>query len=241
MSQPIRAMVLAAGRGLRLRPLTDQMPKPLLPVQGKPLAHWLLEALLRDGCTEVVMNTAWLGRQLTEHFGERPAQAGLAGLRIRYSHEGEEFGHALETAGGIARALPRLGDMFWVCAADVFAPRFRFGADVVARFAASDKLAHLWLVPNPPQHPQGDFGLDADGLLHGHAARCHTYSGIGLYRAALFASLPAGNPRGIVARLAPLLREAMDNRQVSGELYLGPWADVGTPQRLEQLNLASQT
>jgi MurNAc alpha-1-phosphate uridylyltransferase len=239
------AMLLAAGRGQRLRPLTDRTPKPLLKVRGKPLAHWLLESLLRAGCRDVVMNTAWLGHQLLEHFGERPMMAGLEGLRIAYSHEGEDFGRALETAGGIARALPLLGDVFWVCAADIFAPQFGFSAASKARFEASGKLAHLWLVPNQPQHPNGDFALAADGLVHSsegpEAPQRYTFSTIGLYRAAFFTDLPAGNPQGLVAPLAPMLRRAMDNAQVTGELYPGFWADAGTPDRLAALDGGPET
>ncbi len=230
------AMVLAAGRGKRMRPLTDHCPKPLLQVHGKPLLQWLLEALRRGDCTGVVINTDWLGEQLAGHFGERPALPGLAGLHLSYSHEGRDFGRALETAGGIARALPQFGEVFWVCAGDVFAPGFNFSPDSVERFVAADKLAHLWLVPNPPHHPGGDFGLNSDGLVLSEAPVRYAFSTLGLYRAAFFASLPLGNPQGLVEPLAPMLRAAMDNRQVSGELYHGAWADVGSPQRLAQLN-----
>jgi MurNAc alpha-1-phosphate uridylyltransferase len=161
MSGPaIKAMIMAAGRGERMRPLTDSTPKPLLKVRGKPLIGWHAEALARGGFTELVINTAWLGEQIESHFG----QENRTPLSITYSHEGVDFGGALETAGGIARALPLLGDVFWVLAGDVFVPGFEFTQAAVDRFIAGGKLAHLWLVPNPPHNPQGDFGLGPGGL-----------------------------------------------------------------------------
>jgi N-acetyl-alpha-D-muramate 1-phosphate uridylyltransferase len=274
------AMLLAAGRGERMRPLTDTCPKPLLQVQGKPLMQWHLEALAQGGFSQVVVNTAWLGEQIETTFGNR-----FGPLHIVYSHEGRDFGGALETAGGIARALPLLrggwvaegsapcppgcglllfaqspqppslfGDVFWVLAGDVFAPDFVFTQEAVARFVASSKLAHLWLVPNPEHNAKGDFGLQLDGDATDENAYIglalnlppdspqprYTYSTIGLYRSALFAlpwcDIPAGNPGGVKAALAPLLRAAMAQHQVSAQLYTGRWADVGTPQRLAQLN-----
>ena len=229
------AMLLAAGRGSRMRPLTDSCPKPLLALRGRPLMQWTLQALARDGATRVVVNTAWLGEQLPARFGDGSA----LGLDIAYSPEDP----ALETAGGIARALPWLGDVFWVAAGDVFAPDFVFDTAAVARFRAGDALAHLWLVPNPPQHPRGDFHLRADGIATSPAADDLaprlTYSTIGLYRAALFAppwcDIPPGNPAGIAAPLAPLLRAAMAQGRVTAERHDGFWADVGTPERLAQL------
>lgn len=240
----VKAMILAAGRGERMRPLTDSTPKPLLQVRGKPLIDWHAEALARGGFTELVINTAWLGAQISSHFDRQPRQNGREPLSISYSHEGVDFGGALETAGGIARALPLLGEVFWVLAGDVFVPDFEFSRDAVRRFEASNKLAHLWLVPNPGHHPGGDFGLGPDGLalnLPGRSAADaagprFTYSTIGLYRRALFSELPFGNPQGLKAPLAPLLRAAMDNQRVSAELYEGAWADVGTPARLDELN-----
>ncbi len=232
------AIVLAAGRGERMRPLTDTCPKPLLAVRGKPLMQWHLEALAQGGCERVVVNTAWLGGQIEQRFG-----AGLpAGPRIAYSHEGADFGGALETAGGIARALPALADCFWVVAGDVYMPDFEFSQAALARFAAGTALAHLWLVPNPPHNPRGDFGLAADGRALNatpEGTPRHTYSTVGLYRKALFDSLPAGNPQGLKAPLAPLLRAAMDNGQVTAQLHEGPWTDVGTPERLAELNAST--
>lgn len=236
----VRAMILAAGRGERMRPLTDATPKPLLEVRGKPLMQWPMEALAAGGFTELVVNTDWLGAQISDRFGLTALLDGRVALSISYSDEGRDFGGALETAGGIVRALPLLGDVFWVAAGDVFAPDFAFSQASVDRFIASGKLAHLWLVPNPVHNLKGDFGLSADGLALNTAPEKFTFSTIGLYRAALFAppycDIPPGNPAGRKAPLAPILRAAMDNELVSAELYTGPWTDVGTPERLAQLN-----
>ena len=249
-------MLLAAGRGERMRPLTDHTPKPLLEVHGKPLLQWPLDALARAGCPRVVINTAWLGEQIPARFGTQwPAATPANGSRmaLQYSHEGLDFGGALETAGGIARALPTLcptpaagpgSDVFWVLAGDVYAPDFVFDPQAVQRFVDDTALAHLWLVPNPPHHPRGDFGLDSSGLALNlpaeHPGPRYTYSTIGLYRAALFAppwcSIPPGNPGGSAAALAPLLRAAMDAGRVRATLYTGRWTDVGTPERLAQLH-----
>jgi N-acetyl-alpha-D-muramate 1-phosphate uridylyltransferase len=231
------AMVLAAGRGARMRPLTDHCPKPLLAVRGQPLLAWPLRALARGGFGPVLINTAWLGEQVEQALGQRLAPDGP---QLRYSREGADFGAALETAGGIVRALPQLGDVFWVLAGDVFAPDFAFTRSALERFAASGKLGHLWLVPNPAHHPGGDFGLAPDGLALSRAEVRYTFSSIGLYRRALFeapyCNIPAGNPAGLAAPLAPLLRAAMAQGQISAELYAGRWADVGTPERLAQLH-----
>ena len=235
---PIAAMILAAGRGMRMRPLTDTQPKPLLPVHGKPLMQWPLEALHAGGFDRVVVNTAWLGEQIDDFCTNW--QAGHAGTEVTVSREGQDFGYALETAGGIARALPLLGDVFWVLAGDVYVPGFVFAPASVVRFLASPMLAHLWLVPNPPHNPRGDFGLSAEGLALNHAETRYTYSTIGLYRRELFeppwCEILPGNPQGTAEPLAPLLRRAMDAGLVSAELYSGPWVDVGTPERLAELN-----
>ncbi len=244
--QPIKAMILAAGRGERMRPLTDSIPKPLLTVRGKALIDWHVEALAKGGFKDLLINTAWLGEQIPVHFEvQKVLQANKNGpfdtrqLSIFYSHEGHDFGAALETAGGIARALPQLGAMFWVLAGDVFVPEFTFLQSAVDAFAASNKLAHVWLVPNPVHNPKGDFGLGG-GLALNLPAASHqpryTFSSIALYRKTFFDDLPFGNSQGIKAALAPLLRAAMDNQQVSAELYQGPWSDVGTPARLAELN-----
>ena len=243
----IKAMILAAGRGERMRPLTDTTPKPLLQVRGKALIDWHVQALARGGVTDLVINTAWLGEQVPGHFHNQkallPNEYGPQQLSISYSHEGLDFGAALETAGGIARALPLLGEVFWVLAGDVFVPGFEFLQSDAERFAASGKLAHVWLVPNPEHNLKGDFGLSEAGLALNLPADSpeprYTFSTIGLYRKAFFAGLPFGNPQGLKAPLAPLLRQAMDNRQVSATLYRGAWTDVGTPARLDELNKTS--
>lgn len=232
-----------------MRPLTDDVPKPLLTVRGKALMDWHVQALVRSGVDQLVINTAWLGEKIERHcqaYDLEHQNHGRPTPKLVYSHEGRDFGGALETAGGIARALPWLGDVFWVVAGDVFVPDFLFLQASVQRFTASDKLAHLWLVPNPPQHPRGDFCLREDGLVMnlptapstGTAQGCPslTYSTIGLYRAGFFHELPSGNPQGLKRPLAPLLRVAIAQQRVSGELYTQAWADVGTPERLKALN-----
>jgi len=247
-SVQVPALVLAAGRGERMRPLTDTTPKPLLQVQGRPLLQWHLQALADAGVSRVVINTAWLGEQIVAYFPDKNGMEPLWGKReqlsISYSHEGVDFGGALETAGGIARALPQLGPVFWLVAGDVFAPDFVFDSAAVQAFAASDQLAHLWLVPNPAHNPRGDFGLSSDGLAMNlpadDPAPRYTYSTIALLRAKMFAppwcDIPPGNPLGVKAPLAPLLRRAMDNGRVTAAIYTGRWTDVGTPQRLTELN-----
>ena len=244
----VPALVLAAGRGERMRPLTDTTPKPLLQVQGRPLLQWHLQALADAGVSRVVINTAWLGEQIVAYFSDKNGMESLwdrrEQLSISYSHEGVDFGGALETAGGIARALPQLGPVFWLVAGDVFAPDFVFDSAAVQAFAASDQLAHLWLVPNPTHNPRGDFGLSSQGLALNlpadDPAPRYTYSTIALLRAELFAppwcDIPPGNPLGVKAPLAPLLRRAMDAGRVSASLYGGRWTDVGTPERLAELN-----
>lgn len=237
------AMLLAAGRGERMRPLTDRHPKPLLAVQGRPLLQWQLEALARDGCRRVLINTAWLGEQIQAFFGP-VFQTPHGPLTLTYSDEAADFGGALETAGGIARALPHLDEVFWLAAGDVYAPDFVFDPQALARFRTGTDLAHLWLVPNPAHNPRGDFGLSPEGralnLPSDHPGPRHTYSTIGLYRAELFTppwcDIACGNPHGQAAALAPLLRRAMVAGRVSASLYNGRWTDVGTPERLNQLN-----
>jgi N-acetyl-alpha-D-muramate 1-phosphate uridylyltransferase len=226
-----QAMILAAGRGERMRPLTDTCPKPLLHLKGKPLMEYHLDAFAHGGFRDVVVNTAWLGEQIEDHYGEETE----SGVRLVYSHEGQDFGGALETAGGIARALPLLAEVFWVVAGDVYMPRFLFTRAAYDKFAAGGKLAHVVLVPNPPHNARGDFGLSAQGMALNQAAVRHTFSTVALYRREFFASLPAGNPQGLKVPLAPMLRQAMDRGEVSAELYEGPWTDVGTPQRLAEL------
>jgi MurNAc alpha-1-phosphate uridylyltransferase len=213
-----RAMLLAAGRGERMRPLTDELPKPLLPVRGKPLIVHHLERLATCGVHEVVINVAWLGERIRAALGDGSA----FGLSIRYSEEGAQ---ALETGGGIFQALPWLGsDPFLVVNGDVFTD-FDFGALSIA----PEAWAHLVLVPNPLQHPQGDFGLD-DGRVVETGSPRWTYSGIGLYRAQLFDGCQPGR-----FPLLPLLRRAIAAGRLSGEIYRGGWSDVGTVERLAAL------
>jgi len=233
----MKAIILAAGRGERMRPLSDTTPKPLLKVRGKPLLEWHLLALARAGVREVVINTAWLEQQIVDTLGDGTR----LGLTIRYSLEGRDHGGALETAGGIATALPLLvdrdTDAFWVVSGDVFVPDFVYDRGVAERFAASDRLAHLWLVPNPPYHARGDFGLDADG--HGLAdgpgpdGRTWTYANVALVRAALLDGVAPGRK----AALGPLLFEGMRRRRITCEVLHGTWANVGTPAELAALDM----
>lgn len=228
----MKAIVLAAGRGARMRPLSDQCPKPLLQVNGKPLIAWHLEALAAGGVRDVVVNTAWLEEQIVAALGD----GSRYGVRLHYSMEGRDHGGALETAGGIAKALALLGDTFWVVSADIWAPDFRFTAGDFERFVDSARLARLWLVANPNFHPQGDFGLDADGLGlaegSGPDGQRWTYANIALVRAEMFAAIAPGTH----AALAPLLYAGMRERRIGAEVYRGRWSNVGTPAQLDALN-----
>ena len=221
----MKAMILAAGRGERMRPLTDTRPKPLLMAGGKPLIVWQLERLRRAGFTDIVINHAWLGAQIEALLGD----GGAYGVRIRYSPEGE----ALETAGGIALALPLLGEApFLVVNGDVYC-EYEVGRarSIALQMQVTGAQAWLVLVPNPPQHPAGDFALDT-GRVHDAGTTRLTFSGIGVYDPALFAALE----RGSKAKLAPLLRAQMARSQIGGERYDGCWEDIGTPERLVALD-----
>lgn len=234
----MKAIILAAGRGERMRPLTDDTPKPLLRLRGKPLIEWHLEGLARGGVREVVINTAWLEEQIVAALGD----GARFGLAIRYSLEGRDHGGALETAGGLKKALPLLqlaGDEpFWYVAADVFAPDFRFDAGAAAALRPGD-LAHLWLVPNPPQHPGGDFGL-ADGRVSaGSDGARFTWSGIGVFRPGFVHELMGDLAVGQKARLRPCLDAAIAQHRLGGARWNGTWADVGTPERLRALDTAA--
>ena len=237
MSAP-RAIILAAGRGQRMRPLTDHTPKPLLAVHGKPMIEWHIEALARVGVREIVVNTAWLENRIVDALGD----GARFGVALHYSLEGRDHGGALETAGGIATALPwlapRRDDPFWVVAGDIYAPEFTYDPAAVARCAASGADAHLWLVPNPPFHPRGDFGLEPDGhaVAEGPGAdgRTWTYASLALCRA----SMVDGIAPGTRAALGPLLFAAARQRRVTAEVYSGAWANVGTPEQLQTLNQA---
>lgn len=234
-------LILAAGRGARMRPLTDHTPKPLLAVRGQPLLARIATQMQVGGLTDLVVNTAWLEAQIADFLSNLPLS-----LRIQCSMEGRDFGHALETAGGIVRALPQMPagtSAFWLSAGDVYAPAFQFDRAAAAAFLASDALAHLWLVPNPAHNPNGDFALDTTGRLrHDRAASGEwlTYATIGLFKTKLFGppwcDVPPGNPNGVSAPLAPLLRRAMNDGLVTGTRFDGEWVDVGTPQRLADLN-----
>jgi MurNAc alpha-1-phosphate uridylyltransferase len=230
----MKAIILAAGRGERMRPLTDHTPKPLLPVRGKPLIEWHLHALAAAGVREVVVNTAWLEEQIVSTLGD----GARFGLTLHYSLEGRDHGGALETAGGIAKALPLLAarpdDAFWVVSADIFMPGFAFDARAAERFVTSGAQAHLWLVPNPPYHPRGDFGLDAEGfgLADAPEGQRWTYANVALCRPGVVAGIAPGTR----AALGPLLYEGMRRRAITAEVYRGEWENVGTPAQLEALN-----
>ena len=223
----MKALILAAGRGERMRPLTDRTPKPLIEVRGKRLVEWHLEALVRAGVREVVVNTAWLEDQFPATLGD----GSRYGVRITYSFEGRDHGGALETAGGIAKALPLLGDAFWVVSGDVFTPDFTFSAGDARRFADGDALGQLWLVDNAPHHPNGDFGIDADGLASRVAVPKFTWASVGLFRAALFEDITVGTKMA----LRPKLESALDQRRLRAQKYDGRWTDVGTMERLASL------
>ncbi|MCH7343402.1 nucleotidyltransferase family protein [Pelomonas sp. CA6] len=234
----MRAMILAAGRGERMRPLSDHTPKPLLQVRGRRLIEWHLLALAAGGVREVLINCAWLEEQFPATLGDGSAY----GLSLHYSLERRDHGGALETAGGIAKALPWLcerGDeAFWVISGDVFMPEFRCDPAAARAFADSTRLAHLWMTHNPPHKPGGDFGIGPDGLAISDAqpdalpGPRYTWTCAGLFRRALFADVPVGTARP----LRPQLELGIAQRAISAELFTGLWRDVGTPQRLAELN-----
>ena len=225
----MRAMILAAGRGERMRPLTDHTPKPLLQAGGKPLIVWHIERLVRAGITELVINHAHLGIKIEQALGD----GNRYGASIRYSDEGT----ALETAGGIAYALHLLDhEPFAVINGDVYCDYdFARLPALAAQMQRNQDFAHLVLVDNPAHHPNGDFGLHAARVIDSTPKL--TFSGIGLYQPALFTRIPRGN----VAPLAPLLREQIALGKVSGEHHHGTWVDVGTPQRLQELDRQLRT
>ncbi len=217
----MKAMILAAGLGTRMRPLTDHLPKPLLPVAGKPLIVWHIEALAAAGVTALVINAAHRAEQLQSAIGDGSAW----GVQIAWSIEAQP----LETAGGLIAALPLLGEQpFLVINGDVW---WRPSWQALCAPLQGD-LARLTLVDNPPQHPAGDFHLQA-GRVHEQGSPRLTFAGISLIDPALFADLPAG-----VRPLAPVLRVAMQQGRVAGWHHRGAWVDVGTPQRLSDLTAA---
>lgn len=216
----MKAMILAAGRGERMRPLTDTVPKPLLKANGKALIEYSIENLVAAGFKHIVINIAHLGRQIREYCGDGQRW----GVAIEYSDEGET---ALETAGGIAKALPLLEDK----------PFLVVNADIICAYPLAqlrDKnidLAHLVLIDNPPHHPQGDFNLSENGLIAEHGSEKFTFSGIGVYNPIMFNNLPAGP-----IKLRPLLNKALRQQRISGEKFDGLWLDIGTPERLREIN-----
>lgn len=235
----MKALIFAAGRGERMRPLTDRTPKPLLMVGGKPLIVWQLERLAALGVREVVINTSWLAAQFPAALGD----GARWGLRLHYSHEGPE---PLETGGGMLHALALLAATM-----STDEPLLAVNGDVwsdvdFARLPREPRgVAHLVLVDNPAQHPHGDFALDPQGNVHATGAACLTFAGIGVYRPALFAdwrtvigAAPGAARDPPRFRLAPLLIAAMANGTVSGEHHRGAWTDVGTPARLAALDAA---
>ncbi|MCD6680085.1 MAG: nucleotidyltransferase family protein [Burkholderiaceae bacterium] len=226
----MRAMLLAAGRGERMRPLTDACPKPLLRAGGRMLIEWHLLALARAGIVDVVVNHAHLGAQVEQALGD----GARWNLRIRYSPEGE----ALETAGGIARALPMLGEEpFVVAASDVYTDfDYARAMAIASRMRADDLLAWCLLVPNPAHHPSGDFAMHDDRLLAEGEPKL-TFSGIGVYRADLFDGVDPSRK----APLAPLLRAAALAGRAGAQRHDGRWIDVGTPQRLAALDAQLQS
>jgi MurNAc alpha-1-phosphate uridylyltransferase len=223
----MKALILAAGRGERLRPLTDSCPKPLLRARGKRLVEWHLEALARAGVREVVINTAWLEAQFPEALGD----GSRYGLRIVYSMEGRDHGGALDTGGGIAKALPLLGDPFWVVSGDVFLPDFAFERADFDGFAASGDLGLLWMVPPVPHHPGGDFGITADGHASLTARPRLKWASVGLFRARMFDAIAPGTR----APLAGPLNDAAALGSLRARRWDGECIDVGTEERWTQL------
>ena len=214
----MKAMLLAAGRGERLRPITDSLPKPLVPVRGRPLIAWHLAALARGGIREVIINLSWLGEQLRAALGD----GSEFGVHVTWSEEGPV---PLETGGGIFRALPWLGpEAFLVANADIWTD-----IDFGSLSLEPESHAHLVLVPNPPHHPHGDFGLEGDLVVNRDSER-FTYSGVGIYRPEFFTGCTPGR-----FPLLPLLNRAIGARRVRARVHHGAWCDVGSAERLASL------
>jgi MurNAc alpha-1-phosphate uridylyltransferase len=226
----MKAMILAAGRGERMRPLTDTTPKPLLRAGGKPLIVWLIERLVRAGVRELIVNVSHLGRLIETELGNGSA----FGAHIDYSHETEP----LETAGGIAWALPLLGaGPFMVVNSDVYSDYdFSALARCAPQLTAQGRLAHMVMVDNPAHHPVGDFCLKGDVLSRDGAPRL-TFSGYGLYHPALFGLIVRGEKK----QLTSVLEQPMAEGRITGEHYRGWWSDIGTPQRLAELDAQLRT
>lgn len=220
----MKAMILAAGRGERMRPLTDRHPKPLLKVDGKALIEWHIEALKEAGIKDILINTSWMGDQIPEYLGD----GAYWGVELTFSHEPK----ALETAGGIRKALEFFdGEPFIVVNGDVWTDFSYQGL-----LKQPSKLAHIVMVPNPDHNPEGDFHLRDDGLVIAEGDSKYTFSGVGVYRPEVFEDLPGDE----AYPLAPVLKELMVEAEVTGELFNGRWHDIGTPERLEALNLSFQ-
>jgi MurNAc alpha-1-phosphate uridylyltransferase len=230
----MKAMIFAAGRGERMRPLTDSCPKPLLKVRGRPLITWHVLNLVRAGITDIVINHSHLGHMIEAELGD----GSRYGARIAYSHEPVP----LETAGGIANALHLLGDEpFLAVSGDIYAPYFDFSQatdalkdeDVLGNPYPQDQrdIAWLWLTPNPWHNPEGDFGLNMYTLSNDGSPKWN-FAGIGVYRPEMFEGIRAGE----FVKFGPLMRKFIDVKRVGGEVYEGPWVNVGTVQQLEELN-----
>jgi MurNAc alpha-1-phosphate uridylyltransferase len=230
----MKAMIFAAGRGERMRPLTDSCPKPLLKVRGRPLITWHVLNLVRAGLTEIVINHSHLGHMIEAELGD----GSRYGARIVYSHEPAP----LETAGGIANALHLLGDEpFLAVSGDIYAPYFDFSQaldalkdeDVLGNPYPKDQrdIAWLWLTPNPWHNPGGDFALDMYTLANEGSPKWN-FAGIGVYRPEMFEGIQAGE----FVKFGPLMRKFIDKKRVGGEVYTGPWVNVGTVEQLEELN-----
>ncbi|WP_454831977.1 N-acetylmuramate alpha-1-phosphate uridylyltransferase MurU [Pseudoxanthomonas wuyuanensis] len=228
----MKALIFAAGLGERMRPLTERTPKPLLQAGGKPLIVWHLEKLAALGISDAVINTSWLAEQFPQALGD----GSRWGLRLHYSYEGPV---PLETGGGMLHALPLLGDApFLLVNGDIWTD-YDFGR--LPREPMGD--AHLVLVTNPPQHPNGDFSLGNDGILLPDGETKLTFTGIGVYRPGLLrdwrnvvGDTPGSGQTPPSFKLAPLLRHGMSRQRITGEFHPGRWTDVGTPERLAQLN-----
>lgn len=230
----MKAMIFAAGRGERMRPLTDSTPKPLLKVRGRPLIVWHVLNLVRAGITEIVINHSWLGHMIEQELGD----GSRYGARIAYSHEPQP----LETAGGIANALHLLGDEpFLALSGDIYAPYFDFSdaldalkdTDALGQVIPHDRrdIAWLWLTPNPWHNPQGDFALDMYTLKNEGESKWN-FANIGVYRPEMFAGIKPGD----FVKLGPLMRQYIEQGRVGGEIYEGQWVNVGTVAQLEELN-----
>lgn len=216
----MKAMILAAGRGERMRPLTDHTPKPLLKVAGKPLIEYTIEALVKAGISDIIINLAHLGAQIQSYLGDGSQYR----VNIHYSDEGVT---GLETAGGIKKALPLLGSSTFLVVNGDISCDYNFQSLINKDI----DLAHLILVNNPAHHPAGDFALNSQSILSQQGTPKYTYSGIGLYHPDLFAGIQPGK-----SALAPLLKNAMQTQRITGEFYPGFWMDIGTPERLNMLN-----